>query len=137
MTGRIYLNVLGIFRRSKTDELFGGEFRDDDVNAKDLGGRLVDVAALHADDRDIFARFLKMADKACAHLTTPDQHPWPETHEAIRRVCRYLKTHLYDESGRSSTELDAVLQQTAAARPLVNVTSTSVVVVHDAKPSRP
>ncbi len=100
ITGRMYLNVLGI-SKNKNDQLVRPVFRDDDVNAEDLGGKLVDLTTLPAGDRDLFIGFLKMADKGAAHLTVPMTQPWEETHVAISRICRYLQIHLYDPAGET------------------------------------
>jgi lipopolysaccharide biosynthesis glycosyltransferase len=100
ITGRMYLNVLGI-SKNRHDQLTTSVFRADDVSAEDLGGRLVDVATLPATDRDLFVGFLKMADKGAAHLTTPMKHSWEETHTAISRICHYLKVQLYGPVGKT------------------------------------
>jgi hypothetical protein len=100
IAGRMYLNVLGI-SKNKHDQLVPSVFRDDDLSAEDLGGKLVDLTTLPADDRDLFIGFLKMADKGAAHLTMPMKHPWKETHVAISRICRYLKVYLYDPASET------------------------------------
>ena len=103
ITGRMYLNVLGISKNNR-DELVRSGFRDDDVSAEDLGGKLVDLGALTDSDKDLFIGFLKMADKGAAHLTIPMKHPWENTHAAVSRICYYLKTHLYAPAGRTLKE---------------------------------
>jgi len=95
----MFLNLLGILR-NKHDQLIPYEFREDDVSAGDLGGKLVDLTTLPAEDRDLFVGFLKMADKAAAHLTMPAKHPWEDAHVAITLICRYLKVHLYYPAGQ-------------------------------------
>jgi hypothetical protein len=76
-------------------------FRDDDVSAENLGGKLVDLKSLPEADRDLFIGFLKMADKAAAHLTKPMKHPLENTHIAISRICLYLQTYLYNPAGKT------------------------------------
>jgi hypothetical protein len=98
IAGRMYVNALGI-SKTKHDQLVPSVFRDDDVSAEDLGGTLIDLATLSADDRHLFVGFLKMADKGAAHLTVPMKHPWEETHVAISRICWHLKVCLYDPAG--------------------------------------
>jgi hypothetical protein len=49
----------------------------------------------------LFIGFLKMADKAAAHLTMPMKHPWERTHEVIALICEYLKLQLYARTGRA------------------------------------
>jgi hypothetical protein len=109
ITGRMFLNVLGISRNPRDDELIRKKFRDDEVNVEDLGGNLVDPAKLASEDTALFRGFLKMADKAAAHLTTPMEHPWPKTHEAITRICHHLKANLYDHTARISPDIAAHL----------------------------
>ncbi|MFA5554545.1 MAG: hypothetical protein WCZ89_06940 [Phycisphaerae bacterium] len=101
ITGRMYLNVLGI-SKNKHDILIRNLFRDDDVTAEDLGGKLVDISKIPHTDRDLFVGFLKMADKGAAHLTLPNKHPWERTHKAIDSIVYYLEKYLYIPSGRSS-----------------------------------
>ncbi len=112
ITGRSMLNVLGVFKRKKTDVLYNktpSEYGDDDVHANDLGGTFVNVDTLPETDKQLFTRFIRMADKACAHLTTPQPHDWQNTHEAIRRICHYLRLHLFRAAGRPCPELDEFL----------------------------
>jgi hypothetical protein len=99
ITGRIYLNALGICR-NKRDHLVPTRFREHDVSVEDLGGMLVNLDRLPACDQDLFKGFLKMADKAAAHLTIPMPHPVEDTHIAISRICHYLKVHLFDSAGK-------------------------------------
>ncbi|MBA7695407.1 hypothetical protein ES703_104033 [subsurface metagenome] len=100
VTGRMYLNMLGIRRSDRNDKLVAMKFRPDDVSVKDLCGKLVDVTSLPALDYDLFVGFLRMADKGAAHLTMPMNHPWQRTHEAIERIVYYLQTNLYDVLNR-------------------------------------
>ncbi len=112
VTGRLFLNVLGIFKKSNPEELFNKkyqDYKDDDVNAVDLNGKFVDVTTLSDTDKKLFVGFIRMADKACAHLTTPAQHDWEDTHEAIRRICHYLRTHLYTPARKSDPKIDDFL----------------------------
>ncbi len=101
VTGRLYLNLLGIKRNSKDDSLQACDPWDDDVSSLDLGGTFVEIDSLLPKDVKLFTGFLKMADKAAAHFTLPMRHPWEETHEAIERIQHHLKIHLYDVSNRA------------------------------------
>ncbi len=100
VTGRMFLNVLGVGKNSR-DELEPYRFRKDDVSAEDLKGKLIDVQNLPHGEGDLFVGFLKMADKGAAHLTLPMKHPWDKTHEAILRIQHYVRTNLYQATGRS------------------------------------
>jgi hypothetical protein len=81
VTGRLFLNVLGVGKKGGQLCPFGG--RGDDVNAEDLGGKFIDLAKLPQGDKALFIGFLKMADKAAAHFTMPMTHDWSKTHEVI------------------------------------------------------
>jgi len=61
------------------------------------------------DDKELFTRFMKMADKACALFTMPAKHAWEETHQAIRRLCSYFKVYLYDEAKLPCPDIDEFL----------------------------
>lgn len=52
-------------------------------------------------DKDMILDFLKMADQAAAHFTVPIRHKWEETHDVILLVHKYLKTNLYEHTGRT------------------------------------
>jgi hypothetical protein len=73
ITGRMYLNVLGI-SKNRHDVLVPSRPQDDDVSAGDLGGTLVEIATLTPEDVSLFTGFLRMVDKGAAHLTMPMQH---------------------------------------------------------------
>ena len=92
VTGRMYLNVLGI--KMGKNGLMKMDFRKDDISAQDLGGELVDVPKIPLKDGDLFMGFLKMADKN-VHLTQPMNHPWNKTRKAIDLIVTYLKKYLY------------------------------------------
>jgi len=109
ITGRLYLNVLGVFKDDNGKLYRRKNYRNDDVTAEDLGGKFVDLANLPVADETLFVNFITMADKASAHLTTPRKHTWEDTHEAIGRICHYLKSHLYDATGRRSLDLESHL----------------------------
>jgi hypothetical protein len=98
VSGRIILNLVGIGKEPKGLKPF--LFKPDDVGADDLGGKLVTFPLPAADD-DLFSGFLRMADKAAAHFTTPIDHPWERSHEAIVRIYDYAKLHVYNATGRS------------------------------------
>jgi hypothetical protein len=99
ITGRMYLNVLGI-SKNRQDVLVSTRPQADDVSAVDLGGNFVDVGALTPNDIVLLTGFLKMADKGAAHLTMPMPHPVDKTHIAIARICELVKAYLYDATGR-------------------------------------
>lgn len=103
VTGRLFLNVLGIGKRRVGDNVALDRFspQDSDVMVDDLGCLLIDPAALPAADRDLFLDFLNMADKAAAHFTIPMNHDWAKTREVIHRIHYYLKLNLYDHTGRA------------------------------------
>ena len=99
ITGRMYLNVLGV-SKNRNDVLVPSRPQADDVSATDLAGKSVDITALTPADVSLLTGFLRMADKGAAHLTMPMQHPVKETHIAIVRICELVKEHLYDATGR-------------------------------------
>lgn len=98
VSGRILLNLVGIGKDQNGLKPFS--FKTDDVTAEDLGGTLVPFP-LPAEDAGLFVGFLRMVDKAAAHFTTPLDHPWERSHEAILWIYDYAKRHLYDATGRS------------------------------------
>jgi hypothetical protein len=100
ITGRMYLNVLGV-SKNRHDVLVQSRPQTDDVSAADLGGTSVDIDSLTPADVSLLTGFLKMADKGAAHLTLPMQHPVDQTHIAIARICELIKEHLYDATGRT------------------------------------
>jgi len=100
ITGRMYLNVLGV-SKNRHDVLVPCRPQDDDVSAADLGGTSVDIGTLTPDDVLLLTGFLKMAHKGAAHLTLPMQHPVDQTHIAIARICELVKANLYDATGRT------------------------------------
>jgi hypothetical protein len=100
ITGRMYLNVLGV-AKNKHDALVPFRPKNDDVSAADLGGTSINIATLTADDVSLLIGFLKMADKGAAHLTMPMRHPVEDTHIAIARICELVKAHLYDATRRT------------------------------------
>jgi len=87
--GRMLLNLIGIGLDRKTDSLKGFKpSYTDDITMADIGGRMADVGALNNDParRDLLAGFIKMADKAAAHMTVPEKRPWERTHEALAEI---------------------------------------------------
>src|SRR4051794_19688642 len=98
VTARMFLNMLGIGKDQKGLICF--DPKKTDVCVDDLGGILIDPATLPAAEQDSFLNFLKMADQAAAHFTTPIAHDWTVTHEVILRVHAHLKTKLYDATHR-------------------------------------
>jgi hypothetical protein len=99
ITGRMYLNVLGV-SKNRQDVLVPIRPQADDVSVVDLGGSLVDIGTLTPDDVALLTGFLKMADQGAAHLTMPMTHPVDQTHIAVARICELVKAHLYDATGR-------------------------------------
>jgi hypothetical protein len=102
VTARLFLNVLGIGK--KGGSLADFDDKPDDVTVDDLGGKRLDPAKLSQAEHDSLFDFLKMADKAAAHFTTPIVHDWSKTHDVIKLILHYLKTNLYDAAGRSGLE---------------------------------
>jgi hypothetical protein len=102
VVGRTYLNMLGIGKSGESLARFNA--KPDDVTFEDLGGTLVDVSTLTADEHDLLLGFIIMADKAGAHFTLRKTHPWERTAEAIDWIYRHLKINLYDPAGRSGLE---------------------------------
>jgi hypothetical protein len=101
VTGRLFLNFLGVKRSAKDDSLQACKPWDDDVSSVDLGGTFVGIGTLPPHDVELFTGFLKMADKAAAHFSKPEERPWRDTHEAIERIDHYLTVHLYDACRRT------------------------------------
>src|SRR5260370_40748817 len=99
ITGRMYLNVLGILK-DRHNKLIPNRFRADDVSAEDLGGTLVDPSRLSPNDHDLLIGFHRMVDTGAAHLTIPMPHPVSDSHKAIHRILELVKVHLYDRTGR-------------------------------------
>lgn len=100
ITGRMFLNVLGVTLDKRSQALKPITRFPDDVGAEDLGGLLLDSTALTPAEADLFAGFLKMADKGAAHLTMPMKHPVDRTHGAIERILHYVRLNLYRHTGR-------------------------------------
>ncbi|HEY6332898.1 MAG TPA: hypothetical protein VI756_26470 [Blastocatellia bacterium] len=98
VTGRLFLNMLGIGKRGS--ELVRYRRELDDVMADDLGGKLLDPASLSTAEHELFLRFLVMADKAAAHFTLPMSHDWTKTHEVVLQIHHYLAVNLYEYTGR-------------------------------------
>lgn len=102
VVGRTYLNMLGIGKSGGSLARF--DAKADDVTFEDLGGTLVDVSMLTPDEHDLLLGFIIMADKAGAHFTLQQRHPWERTAEAIDWIYRHLKINLYDPAGRTVLE---------------------------------
>jgi hypothetical protein len=116
ITGRMYLNILGI-SKNRRDVLVPPRSEKDDVSAADLGGSAIDIGTLSPEDVSLFTGFLKMADKGAAHLTMPMRHPVEYTHIAIVRICELVKAQLYDATGRT---FEVTIDRMAPARPSGN-----------------
>lgn len=104
ITGRMYLNVLGIGKVNSRIERPIYHTDDDNLNAEDLGGNLVDLSTLSQIDKDDFLNFLVMADKGAAHLTMPRVHNWENTHVVIDKIVNFIKTNIYKPAGRKFEE---------------------------------
>lgn len=102
VTGRLYLNLLGIGKKGGALAAFSPQ--TDDVTADGLGGVLLDPSKLPAGEQKLFLDFLIMADKAAAHFTVPKGHDWSKTHDVIKRIHGYLKSNLYGPTGRAGLE---------------------------------
>jgi hypothetical protein len=99
ITGRMYLNVLGVTKNNNSIDIIK-KYKPDDLNAVDLGGKLIDQSTLPQIDKDDFFSFLIMADKGAAHLTLPRQHSWENTHVVIDKIVSYVKSHIYLPANR-------------------------------------
>jgi len=106
VTGRMYLNFLGIGvnRPGTVLKVYAHSEDDDDVSVLDLGGIYVNPALLSPDERELLRGFILMANKASAHLTEPGTYDVNQTPRAILRIHHYLRTHLYDVTGRTGLE---------------------------------
>jgi hypothetical protein len=102
VVGRTYLSMLGIGKSGGALTQF--DPKPDDVTFEDLGGKLVDVSNLTADECDLLLGFIIMADKAAAHFTLRKTHKWERTPEAIEWIYRHLKVNLYDAAQRTGLE---------------------------------
>jgi hypothetical protein len=102
VTGRLFLNMLGIGKKGRIVDRFSP--RPDDVTVEDLGGTILDPSTLTPEEKKLFLDFLLMADKAAAHFTMPMKHDWTKTHDVILRIHHYLRGNLYDRAGRSGLE---------------------------------
>ena len=65
------------------------------------GGTLIDPTTLAPTDQRVLLDFLNMADQAAAHFTEPLPHDAEKTHDVILRVHAYVKTSLYEPTGRT------------------------------------
>jgi hypothetical protein len=102
IVGRTYLSMLGIGKRG--DVLAPFVVQEDDVTFEDLGGTLVDISTLTADECELLLGFIIMADKAGAHFTLRKVHPWERTHEAIEWIYHHVTMNLYNAANRSGLE---------------------------------
>ena len=107
ITGRMYLNVIGIKRNGERLVPCKPGMRE--VGIKDLGGMPVDIRNIGPDDTVLFLGFLRMADEGAAHLTVPRDHPVKDTHQAITRIAEYVKKYVYDATGRRCVDIEAHL----------------------------
>ena len=87
VSGRILLSFLGLgydriagtLREERKHH--GRDSLTDDVKAPDVGGRFVDLQSLTPEEKNILARFILGAHKACAHFTIGSDHQFvPQTY---------------------------------------------------------
>ena len=106
ITGRLYLNVLGVTAKRDGSALKAlvNDPNCPDVAAEDLGGTRLNLTLLQPNEQSLFLHFIIMANKAAAHLTMPGNYDLDQVHPAIHRIHYYLKTNLYDPSGRIGLE---------------------------------
>lgn len=102
VTARAFLNLLGIGKRKGVLCVF--EPKSNDITAVDLGGICIHPATLPQNEQELIFDFLRMADQAAAHFTTPQAHDWSRTHEVIKLIRGYVKANLYDATGRTGLE---------------------------------
>ena len=100
VTARLFINMLGIGKAGAALAPFQPYATD--LTVDDFGGVLIDPATLPQAEQDMIFNFLKMADQAAAHFTTPILHDWSKTHDVVLLVMKYLKSNLYDPAGRAS-----------------------------------
>ena len=80
VSGRILLSFLGLSYDRKTGRLKADQKHDemdgktDDVKAPDVGGQFVELRGLPEDENHTLAKFIKGANKACAHFTIGSDH---------------------------------------------------------------
>ena len=80
LSGRILLSFLGVAFDEKTGRL--REDREhkprrrptDDVKIRDVGGRFVELAELSTTETKTLEKFIRGANKACAHFTVGSDH---------------------------------------------------------------
>jgi len=87
VSGRILLSFLGLEANEETGclkpkrEHRKRKNMTDDVKALDVGGRFVDLQSLTPEEKNILARFILGAHKACAHFTIGSDHQFvPQTY---------------------------------------------------------
>ena len=77
---RNLLSFLGLGCSRRTGTLAEDQKHDardgqtDDVKAPDVGGQFVDIQNLDSEEHGILARFIRGANKACAHFTIGSDH---------------------------------------------------------------
>jgi len=99
VSGRILLSFLGVGYAERSGELREDrqhkqkDGMTDDVKAKDVGGRFVELNLLSSEDSRILAQFVQGAHKACAHFTIGSLHQLDvETYtKAVAIIVRLLR----------------------------------------------
>lgn len=70
--GRMILEFLGIALDQGASQLVKPNHRSTDVSIEDLAGDFVDLNKLDSKTKDILAGYIKIAHKAGAHMTKPE-----------------------------------------------------------------
>jgi len=105
MMGRVFTEFLGLEYDVKFGQLIqrtrSPKRRLDDVWVTDLGGKIVEVATLTYEQKNLLSRLLFQANKATAHLTCGDYYldGWESLPRSVEVVYGLLKSHLYDVVG--------------------------------------
>jgi hypothetical protein len=121
VTGRLYLNLLGIGAKRDGSGLRVTTYPEaDDLCVTDLGGVMLDPATLAPDEQALFLHFIVMSNKAAAHLTTPGNYDPDKTHPAILKIHHYLKVNLYDVTKRGGLEAISIVALLIAERDKLN-----------------
>lgn len=107
LMARAFLNLLGVSYAPNSNQLVTTRFKDDDLRATDLGGRMVDLNSLNEADQDILKRVLYQANKATAHITFGDymMDGWQCLPRGVDIVYELLRTHLYEPAGYPMLEV--------------------------------
>lgn len=102
VSGRILLSFLGLGYDKVSDGLTLDRLHKpksgptDDVKARDVGGRFVELDELTPEEAETLARYINGANKACAHFTINSGHALTldTYHRAVPIICRLLDSCL-------------------------------------------